>query len=246
MRGILLVLAAGCEVGEVGKAADPPAPLRVEPAALDLTVQLDAAAPAPFRVMSGAIDVTAKATYAMTGAPLGTVDADGFRSDGRTGGRATITVSFEGAGTGLQVHVALHASRNGATAQAPGWFASAAQVVTDGQLEPGDGAVLPPNLGGLEVALDPPAGDDLHDVEFLGPDLDVHVYGSGAEAKLNAAEWDAIARTSRGKTVELIARSLASATPTTSHVLSAHVAVAELPLSTEVLFAGAHANSTSV
>src|SRR5262249_5747043 len=90
------------------------------------------------------------------------------------------------------------------------------------------------------VALDPPAGDDVHDVEFVGPDLDVHVYGTGAEAKLNAAEWDAIARTSRGKSVELIARSLARATPTTSHVLSAHVPVADLPLSSEVLFAGAH------
>src|ERR1043165_2951963 len=176
MRGIWMVLAvAGCTVGEAGEAADPPAPLRVEPTALDLTVQLDAAAPAPFRVLSGGVDVTAKATYAMTGAPLGTVDADGFHSDGRTGGRATITVSFEGVGTGLQVHVALHASRNGAAAQVPGWFASAA----------------------LGVALDPPGGDDVHDVQSLGPDLDVHVYGSGAEAKLNAAEWDAIARTSR-------------------------------------------------
>src|SRR5262249_19870251 len=112
-------------------------------------------------------------------------------------------------------------------------------------LEPGDGAVLAPNLAGLDVAIDPPAGDDLHDVELLGPDLDVHVYGSGGEARLNAAEWDAVARTSRGKPVELIARSLATADPTTSHVVSAHLAVADLPLASEVLFAGRHAGEVA-
>jgi hypothetical protein len=246
MRGIWLILAvAGCEVGEAGEAPVAPEPLRVEPAALDLTVQLDAATPAAFHVMSGTIDVTAKATYAVTGTPLGTVAADGFHSDGRTGGRATITVTYGSVTGTLPVHVVLHASRNAAAAEAPGWFANAARVVSDGNLEPGDGAVLPPDLGGLDVAIDPPAGDDLHDVELLGPDLDVHVYGSGGEAKLNAAEWDAIARTSRGKAVELIARSLATANPTTSHVVSAHVAVADLPLTSEVLFVGARAGEAA-
>jgi hypothetical protein len=120
----------------------------------------------------------------------------------------------------------------------PGWFASAARVVVDSNLEPSDGAVLAPNLAGLDVAIDPPAGDDVHEIEILGEDLAVHVYGNGGEAKLNAAEWDAIARTSRGKAVALIARSLAAANPTTSHVVSAHVAVADLPLTSEVLFAG--------
>src|SRR5882672_6915466 len=206
MRGILMILAvAGCEVGEAGEL---PGALRVEPAALELTIQLDAATPAAFRVMSGAIDVIAEAKYAVIGTPLGAVAANGFHSDGRTGGRAMVMATFGGATATLPVHVVLHASRNDAAAEVPGWFARAAQVVADGDLEPADGAVLAPNLAGLDVAIDPPAGDDLHDVEFLGPDLDVHVYGSGGEARLNAAEWDAIARTSRGKAVELIARSL--------------------------------------
>jgi hypothetical protein len=228
----MILAVTGCGVGEA------PAALRVEPAELELTVELDAAAPAAFRVMNGAIDVTAAAVYAVTGTPLGTVAADGFHSDGRTGGRATITVTLGDATATFPVHVVLHASRNDAAAEVPGWFATAARVVVDGNLEPGDGAVLAPNLAGLDIALDPPAGDDLHDVEILGPDLDIHVYGSGGEARLNAAEWDAIARTSRGRSVELIAQSLATADPTTSHVVSVHVAVTDLPLPSEVLFAG--------
>jgi hypothetical protein len=238
MRGILVILAvAACNVGVVET-------LKVEPAELDLTVQLDAAIPATFRVTSDGNDVTAAATYAMTGAPLGAVTADGFHSDGRTGGRATVTVTFRGVTATLPVHVMLQASRNDAASQVPGWFASAAQEVVDSELEPGDGAVLPPNLATLDVALDPPAGDDVHDFEFLSPDLDLHVYGSGGVATLNAAEWDAVSRTSLGKPVELIARSLATATPTTSHVVSAHMAVTDLQLASTVLFAGAHAGET--
>lgn len=235
MRGILVILAvAACDAGEVSA-------LKVEPARLDLGVQLDAPTPVTFRVTSGGNDVTADATYAMTGAPLGTVAAGGFHSDGRTGGRATITVTFRGVTATLPVHVFLQASRNDAASQVPGWFASADSVVVDSELEPGDGAVLPPNLARLDVALDPPAGDDVYDVEFLNADLDLHVYGSGGVATLNPAEWDAVSRTSRGKPVELIARSLATATPTTSHVASAHMAVTDLPLASTVLFAGAHA-----
>lgn len=233
----MILAVAACDVGEVGA-------LKVEPAGLDLTVQLDAPTPATFRVTSDGNDVTASATYAMTGAPLGTVAADGFHSDGRTGGRATVTVTFRGVTATLPVHVMLQASRNDAASEVPGWFASAAPVVVDNELEPGDGAVLPPNLAGLDVALDPPAGDDVHDFEFFGADLDLHVYGSGGVATLHAAEWDAISRTSRGKPVELIARSLATATPTTSHVVSAHMAVTDLPLASTVLFAGAHAGET--
>lgn len=240
MRGILVILAVtGCVVGEAA------VPLRVEPAALELTVELDAATPAAFRVMSGAIDVTANAAYAMTGAALGTVAAGGFRSDGRTGGRATVTVSFDGVTAKLPVHVMLHASRNDAAAAVPGLFAKAAQVVVDGDLEPADGAVLAPNLAVLDVAIAPPAGDDVHDIELVGPDLDVQVYGSGGAARFNAAEWDAIARTAHGQAVQLIARSLSTADPTTAHVVSTHVAVTDLPLSSEVLFAGRHANDVS-
>jgi hypothetical protein len=240
MRGILVILAlTGCVVGEAAE------PLRVEPAELELTVELDAVTPAAFRVMSGAIDVTADAAYAVTGTPLGTVAADGFHSDGRTGGRATVTVAFGGVTAKLPVHVVLHANRNDVAAEVPGWFAKAAQVVVDGDLEPADGAVLAPNLAGLDVAIDPPAGDDLHDVELVGTDLDVHVYGSGGEARFNAAEWDAIARTSRGHAVQLIARSLSTADPTTSHVVSTHVAVSDLPLASEVLFAGRHADDVA-
>ena len=235
----MILALAGCEVGEVGEPSEaPPVALRADPAELELTVQLDAATPAAFRVMNGAIDVTAIAAYAMTGAPLGTVVAGGFRSDGRTGGRAMITVTLGRATATIPVHVVLHASRNEATAEVPGWFATAGRVVVDGNLEPADGAVLAPNLAGLDVAFDPPAGDDVHDVEIVGPDLEVHVYGRSGEARFNAAEWDAIARTSRGKSVDVIARSLSTADPTISHVVSAHVAVTDLPLASEVLFVG--------
>src|ERR1041384_3166253 len=95
MRGILVILAvAACDTGEVSA-------LNVEPARLDLGVQLDAPSPETFasrarrperggvRVTRGGTAVTAHATAGMAGAPLGTVAAGGFHSDGRTGGRAT-------------------------------------------------------------------------------------------------------------------------------------------------------------
>src|SRR3954471_22399576 len=83
MRGILVILAVtGCYVG------DAPGARRVDPAELDLTVELGATTPVAFQVRSDAGDVTASATYKLTGAPLGTAAADGFHSNGRTGGRA--------------------------------------------------------------------------------------------------------------------------------------------------------------
>src|SRR5262245_9235688 len=78
--------------------------LRVDPPAIDVTVELDAAARIPLVVTAGGADITADATFSVDG-PLGTVDATGFLSDGRTGGRASIVVAHGGAQIEVPVHV---------------------------------------------------------------------------------------------------------------------------------------------
>jgi Concanavalin A-like lectin/glucanases superfamily len=53
-----------------------------------------------------------------------------------------------------------------------------------------------------------------------------------------ALEWEAIVRTSRGEHVDLVVHGLASVAPQTMHVASAHIAIADLPFASEILFTG--------
>ena len=162
-------------VGVVGCAASE-ATLRIEPAAIDLDVELDSMAYVNVRVFamtgSGAVDVTADARLALVdGARLGAVAGTRFTSDGRTGGHATIAASFGDVSVDLPVHVRIHSMRreDGVPLDAAGWFESATDVVVDALLEPGDGAVLPPNLGRFDVDFAAADGDDLHEVALTGP-----------------------------------------------------------------------------
>lgn len=234
---VVLLASAGCTTS-------PDTPLRFEPEALQLTVDLDApGAPLPLRILAGDTDVTAEAQLTLRGAPLGTVDAAGFTSDGRTGGRAEIVATLDGATGTLPVRVVLRSTRLlDAPAQLPGWFAAARDELGEASLEPGDGAVLPPNLGRLDVHFAAAATDDAHELALLGPELDLRVYAAGPAAartiELTPAEWDAVTRTSLGQTAELVVRSLASQTPATARRTAARLAITELPFAEEVLFTG--------
>ena len=231
---ILIVFSTGC--------LEEAAPLRFEPAELELTVELDAPARAPLRVLAGDADVTAEVTLALDGAPLGSVDATGFASDGRTGGRATIVATRGGEAATLPVRVVLRSTRFiDAPPGAAGWFDAARDLDADAALEPGDGAVLPANLGRLDVHF--VAGvNDTHEVAVLGPELELRVFGRGDAAarrvELTAAEWDAIARTSRGGAADLVVRSLSSANPAEARRTAARLAIAELAFPAQVLFTG--------
>lgn len=232
----MILVVGGCDVGLETTT------LRVEPEVLDLTVELGKTHPVAITVLADGLDVTAHATFVLDGAPLGELDERGFTSDGRTGGRATVTVHHDGLTTSLPLRVVLHSARGDAPPQAVGWFGEATPLPMDALLEPGDGAVLPRNLANLDVHFAVPATDDLHEIAILAPELDFHIYGRGAAgartAALTPAEWDAITRTSRGGYVDIIARTLSSAAPTEMHVASAHVVIADHELAAEVLFTG--------
>src|SRR5438067_180722 len=117
--------------------------LRVEPATIDLDVDL--AQPAPgvaLRVLAGDNDVTGSAAFTLTGPRLGAVSGGRFESDGRTGGSATLAVTAAGKTATIPVTAHVHGTRlvGAAPSVAPAWFAAASDVAVNAALEPGDGA----------------------------------------------------------------------------------------------------------
>ncbi|HUJ57215.1 MAG TPA: hypothetical protein VLX92_01925, partial [Kofleriaceae bacterium] len=148
MWRLVIVVSAGCTV----QVASPP--LAIEPSAIELTI--DPAVPPPpvaLVVREGDDDVTALASWSFAGRTLGTLDAAGFTSDGRTGGATAIVATIDGrqAQIAATVRVVGRRSVAGLPPGASDWLDAATPVAVDAQLEPGDGAVLPPGLGHLDV-----------------------------------------------------------------------------------------------
>jgi hypothetical protein len=223
-------------VGAAGCTAQLDAPhLVVDPPSIQLDVDL--ALPAPtvtLRVLAGDEDVTEGATFSLTGAPIGSFVGRQLVSDGRTGGEATITAIAAGSSVVIPATATVHGRRlvGDAPATAPDAFAAATDVAVTGPLEPGDGAVLPPDLGSLDVDFAADDADDLHEIAVTALHLDIRVYAPGApgprHVALTAGEWTAIARTARGGSVGLAARSLHAGT---AHRLGASLAIADLDAS---------------
>jgi hypothetical protein len=228
------------------------AALRIEPAAIDLDVGLDEVVHVDVRVFAmtgaGEIDVTADARLSISGVALGELAGARFTSHGRTGGHATIAASLREVTGEASVHVRIHSARreDSAPPDAMRWLAAATDVMVDATLEPGDGAVLPPNLGRLDVDFAATDSDDVHEVALTGPDLDVRVVVGGApgprHVELTAAEWDAVARTSVRGEAQLTVRSLSSSTPTVARVATARLSISDLPFAQEVLRGAARAH----
>jgi hypothetical protein len=223
---------------------EPPAPLRVEPAEINLDVELGTVAPTvPLHAFSGTREVTTDAQYLLDGAVLGTVSSVGFTSDGRTGGAASIQVHADMQLVTIPVSVVVHSMRvaDGASSDAPTWFDEATDIKVDAQLEPGNDVMLPANLGHLDIDFAANDADVLHEITVASPYLDVRVY-QGAVAgprhvELTANEWDAIARTSRGESVDLTVRSIAAGPGAIAHTDSAHLAISDLDAGS-MLFTG--------
>ena len=207
--------------------------LRVEPAAIALDVDLAAPTPAvALHVVSvgddgSETDVTAAATYAFTGPQLGSVANGQLASDGSTGGAAALAITFHELATTIDVTANVHGRRivDGAAAAA---FAGATATPSALALVPGDGVVLPPNLGELAVAWTPDPAADTHQVHITAPYLDIEVDAPGASTiALAPAEWQAIANTARGSAVNVDVASLQSAAPATKQVATATYRIAE-------------------
>ncbi len=244
MRAIvwLAVAASACT------ALDAPA-LHVQPAALDIDVSLGEPAPAAaLRVLIGDSDVTASATLAVADPSLGTLAGATFTPTGHLGGATTIAVSAGGDMIDVPVAVRVHGVRfaGGIAATVQTVLAPGNDTIATYPVEPGDGAVLPPGLGALEVDFGADDADGVHEVSLVSPYADVHVYAPGApgprHVALTADEWQVIAQTNRGGDAALEVRS-AAATGGPVHVLSAQVEIADADPSAFV-FGGTDADAT--
>jgi hypothetical protein len=215
----------------------------------DVTVIVDLSGPAPdpipLRVLSTDDgDVTAGATLTLAGTNLGTIAGATLVLDGRIGGEATIQASFGSLSASLPVTVRLHSTRlvPGTPASAPDTIANAPVTQTNMALEPGDGAIVPPNIDHLEVDFSAEDSDDLHEIAIRSPYLDVRVYGSATPGPrhfdLTADEWTAISRTSRGDGIDLTVWSQNSTATTSSRMSYAHLAIADRDLVGGLVFGG--------
>jgi hypothetical protein len=240
MRSALLITitvgTAGCSMS-----IDTTHELRIEPATIAMDVDL--AGPPPtvaLHVISVGddgteTDVTTTATYAITGQPLGAVTNGRLASDGVTGGQATLAVAFHELAASIDVTATVHGRRivDGALADA---FAGATAMPAALQLAPGDGVVLPPNLGELDLAWTADPAADTHRVHITAPYLDVEVDAPGPSAiTLAPNEWQAVARTARSGAVNVDIASLQSSAPAIAQVATATYRIADVDASS-VLF----------
>lgn len=226
MRGAWLVLLAGC-TADVDTME-----LRVEPATIDIDVSLGEPLPAvPLHVLFEGRDVTSEATFALDSAALGAVAGPSFVSDGHTGGTAKIAVAAHDITTSVEVTVHVHGVRfvAGAPPAASTWLAPGHDVAVSQPIEPGDGTMVPANLGTLEVDFGLAASDDIHEVSLTAPYVDLHVYAGGAaHVALTPDEWIALSRTARGGTATIEARSTLSGGGHDVHVVTSQVEIADL------------------
>jgi hypothetical protein len=241
MRAAHFSLLVGC----MGTPADPV--LRIEPAEIDVDVELGVPRTVPIEVFADGERITA--TVALEGAALGSVDANAFVASGSIAGRAQLAATYAGVTSRAPVRVKLHVQRFvNAPAEAPQWFRAATETIVDAALEPGDGAVLPPNLGRLDVHFAAADTDDLHELSVTAPDLDLRVYAAGAPGArtiaLTPMEWFAIAESNLGAAAQLDVRSMRTSAREHVRASGALLAIAELPIARELMFTGRVGGST--
>ncbi|HUJ62929.1 MAG TPA: hypothetical protein VLX92_30710, partial [Kofleriaceae bacterium] len=127
---------------------------------------------------------------------------------------------------------------------ASGWLDAATPVAVDAQLEPGDGAVLPPGLGHLDVDFAANDADDVHRVAITAPYLDLAIDAPGAPGprhlELTPAEWAAVAATAPSATLSVASTHDGDAT---ARVASATIALCDLPIG-PLAFSGAPVDAT--
>lgn len=230
-----VVLGAGC-TGSVDQAPI----LRVEPAVIDLVV--DVALPPPavaLHVLTVGADgverdVTSAAMFTLDGRNLGAVVGGTLTSDGLTGGAATMRIAYDRLEVTVPVtaHVTGRRIVDGAPAGAALAFTTATPTAFAAHLDPGDGAVLPPGLGRMVVSFAAPDLDDAQRVVVTAPFLDLEIVAPGVpgprELELLPSEWGAITHTARGGALELAVQSLQSSAPAVAHVTTVGLELADL------------------
>ncbi len=233
--GWLCIVIAGCNAGVSAM----PTSLRIAPEAIDLAVDLALPAPAAsvqvFEVDPDGSehDVTADAALGLDGAALGTLAGATLTSDGITGGVATLRATYAGLATAITATAHVHGLRttDGTAFGAHAAFTAATHAPVDAHLDPGDGAVIPANLGRMVLAFAAADSDDTHQVRVAAPYLDLEILAPGVAGprtiEFAPNEWAAIARTAGGQ-IQLDVASLASSAPAEARVESVQLEIAQL------------------
>jgi hypothetical protein len=206
--------------------------IEIAPASASLTVT-DASAPTQQFTATGhfadghTADVTQQLQWTLSDATLGGIGGGLFTSSPQRGGRALVQAT-----DGVQLGNAqlafklstVHFSTNDGSTAGPDAATRFAGGTTDPALAPAlayplDGAMVPRNLGELEVQWRrPSSAADLFEVSFESELLDFKVYTNGSvpaggRLQLKPAEWTSVAETAAGSVVTIQVRAVQSANP---------------------------------
>lgn len=152
-------------------------------------------------------DVSASAVFTVDDATLGGFTGATFTAKGAAG-TATVTATADGlsASATLTLKALTSIVTTGAPADAPGKFGGAVDPSkTPAMLYPADGVLVPPNMNVLEFQFQPGPGNNLFELTFSAPTLDVKVYlvcaavGAGCAYTPDAATWKLVSDAARGK-----------------------------------------------
>ena len=167
-------------------------------------------------------DVTASATFDVNPVPLAGVANSLLVATGTMAGPGTVSAQAEGLIDSETFEVFVTQTVTGtANPSAPGLFAGAtadpSQTLTIAY--PPAGAMIPPNLGEMDVHWRDPASKDLYEVTLSGGFVTLKTYVAGLGAAtwhtLAANHWALLSSGARGVDLDVRVRGLASASPAT-------------------------------
>lgn len=221
--------------------------LHAEPAAIEMTTELAAEVAIPLRVMVGATEVDA--TFDLVGAQVGSLRDGAFVISGRAAGKAALAVTYGGHTIEVPIHVKVHSQRivDATPASSVAALDAATAAPFDAQLTPADRALIPPNLGALEVDFAGATGDDVFEVRASTEDLDLRVVGATSHLPLSPLEWRVITASAPASgDVALTSRSLSTTAPAAARTQSVRITIAKQPVAAQLLFGATMTDQPSV
>ncbi|MBN8609719.1 MAG: PD40 domain-containing protein [Deltaproteobacteria bacterium] len=153
-------------------------------------------------------EVTSAVSWSTTAIDLGSFAGSTFTTASDRGGRTNIVATYMGmtTSTTLTVQFERIIIADGATAETPTRFDGTATAGAGPEVVyPDDGAMVPPNLGSLELHY-MPNGGDAFELAVTTPDLDLRIYfgcpesvGGGCIYSPSRAVWQTIATAAAGR-----------------------------------------------
>ncbi len=167
-------------------------------------------------------DVTATATFAVLPADLGSVTNAQLVASGTAAGPGMVSATLEGLADTESFEVFVTQTVTGtADPSAPGLFAGAtadtSQTLTIAY--PPAGAMIPPNLGEMDVHWRDPAAKNVYEVTLSGGFVTIKTYvaslGAATWHTLAPQHWSLLSSGARGVDLTVRVRGLATAAPST-------------------------------